>query len=120
MKQGREHELPIVRGYANSVMRSRSVRTMTLLVKRSEPLRTIMMSPTGKNMAEIVRIRPGAFCWYHGAASVANITAQLPDVSDWRLRVRYKEDRARKMMLEARCKRGRDRGLTQNRARDRT
>ena len=35
--------------------------TMTLLVKRSEPLRTIMMSPTGKNTAETVRIRPGAF-----------------------------------------------------------
>ena len=35
---------------------------MTLLVKRSAPLKTIMMSPTGKNMAEIVRIRPGAFC----------------------------------------------------------
>ena len=50
---------------------------MTLLVKRSAPLRTIMMSPTGKNMAEIVRISPGAFAWYQGAASVANITAQL-------------------------------------------
>lgn len=34
------------------------------------------MSPTGKNMAEIVRIRPGAFCWYQGAASVDNVTAQ--------------------------------------------
>lgn len=50
---------------------------MTLEVKRSAPLRTIMMSPTGKNMAEIVRIRPGAFCWYQGAASVDNVTAQL-------------------------------------------
>lgn len=50
---------------------------MTLLVKRSAPLRTIMMSPTGKKMAEIVRIRPGALSWYHGAASVDSITAQL-------------------------------------------
>ena len=50
---------------------------MILLVKRSAPLRTIMMSPTGKNMAEIVRIRPGALSWYHGAASVDSITAQL-------------------------------------------
>ena len=60
--------------------------TMTLLVKRSDPLKTIMMSPTGKKMAEIVRIRPGAICWYQGAASVANITAQLSPLSDWRLR----------------------------------
>lgn len=50
---------------------------MTLLVKRSEPLRTIMMSPTGKNMAEILRIRPGAFSWYQGAASVDKVTAEL-------------------------------------------
>ena len=84
MKQSREHELRIVKGYTTPVMKSRRVRTMTLLVKRSEPLRTIMMSPTGKNMAEIVRIRPGAFCWYQGAASVASITAQLPYVSDSR------------------------------------
>ena len=55
--------------------------TMTLLVKRSEPLRTIMMSPTGKNMAEIVRIRPGAFSWYQGDASVDNVTAQLLQLS---------------------------------------
>ena len=36
-----------------------------------------MMSPTGKNMAEMVRISPGAFSWYQGAASVDSITAQL-------------------------------------------
>ena len=36
-----------------------------------------MMSPTGKNMAEMLRISPGALSWYQGAASVDNITAQL-------------------------------------------
>lgn len=41
-------------------------------------------SPTGKNKAEIVRMRPGAFCWYQVAASVANITAQLSQWSEVR------------------------------------
>ncbi len=35
--------------------------TMTLLVNRSAPLSTIMMSPTGKKQEPIVRMRPGAF-----------------------------------------------------------
>ena len=36
-----------------------------------------MTSPTGKNVAPMVLMRPGAFSWYQGAVSVDNVTAQL-------------------------------------------
>lgn len=49
---------------------------ITLDVKRSDPLKTIITSPTGKVSAPIVLINPGAFSWYHGDAFVETRTAQ--------------------------------------------
>ena len=48
-----------------------------------------MMSPTGKNTAEMVRIRPGALSWYQVAVSVDNITAQLLQSSATRSCIEY-------------------------------
>ena len=53
------------------------VLAMMLLVNKSAPLRTIMISPTGKKQEPMVLMSPGAFSWYHGAVSVASATAQL-------------------------------------------
>ena len=53
------------------------VMNIVLEVKRSAPARTIMTSPTGNISAPAVRIRPGAFSWYHEAVSVERSTAQL-------------------------------------------
>lgn len=75
---------------------------MTLLVKRSAPLKTIMMSPTGKKMAEMVRISPGALSWYQGAASVDSITAQLLLLSAEWSRLHCYKNWASKVILQAR------------------
>lgn len=52
-----------------------------LLVNKSDPDNTIMISPTGKKQAPIVLIRPGAFSWYHSLVSVDRATAQLSHLS---------------------------------------
>lgn len=62
----------VIMNYTRFSSSSRSVKrktqnTMTLLVNRSAPVRTIMTRPTGKSIAPVVRMRPGAFSWYHGA-----------------------------------------------------
>lgn len=49
---------------------------MMFEVKRSEPVRTIMTKPIGKINAAIIRMRPGAFSWYQGAALTERVIAQ--------------------------------------------
>lgn len=48
-------------------------------VQRSDPVRTIMVRPYGKTRAASVRIRPGAFSWYHGDVIVDRRVAQAKD-----------------------------------------
>ena len=50
---------------------------ITFVVKRSAPDSTIITRPIGKKSELTLRIRPGAFSWYQGAASVERRTAQL-------------------------------------------
>ena len=49
---------------------------ITFDVNRSAPESTIIVSPIGKKTALMVRISPGAFSWYQGAAAVESSTAQ--------------------------------------------
>ena len=58
-----------------------SVRTKKDPVQRSDPVRMIVHNPYGKISADIVRMRPGAFSWNHGAVFVLRTDAQANDNS---------------------------------------
>jgi hypothetical protein len=45
-------------------------------VKRSAPVKTTIINPTGNTIADMVRMRPGALVWNQGDEFVDNASAQ--------------------------------------------
>jgi hypothetical protein len=56
------------------------VITKTLLDSKQSALDDLLIKPTGKTIAEIVRIRPGAFVWNHGDELVERARAQPNEI----------------------------------------